>query len=207
MSKTAAHGGARGRPAFWTFWAVVLLGAGPFIVAWVLVRGGFWQPESFSHHGLLVHPARPLADLRIEDVAGADEAARAASVFGGGRWLLVQLIDTTCGEACTASLHLTRQVRLGLGKEALRVQRVLLRAGGASLPAGTDEADLVQARLIDTAGLIQRLTTGEYVPAPGDGAAYLVDPLGNLVMIYRAPFDPAGLRKDLSKLLRASHIG
>ncbi len=36
---------------------------------------------------------------------------------------------------------------------------------------------------------------------------YVVDPLGNLMMSYPADADPSRMNKDLSFLLKASHIG
>jgi hypothetical protein len=36
---------------------------------------------------------------------------------------------------------------------------------------------------------------------------YLLDPLGNWLMYYRAEDPPRGILKDLKKLLRLSHIG
>ncbi|KAA3631763.1 MAG: hypothetical protein DWQ08_04420 [Proteobacteria bacterium] len=36
---------------------------------------------------------------------------------------------------------------------------------------------------------------------------YLIDPIGNLVLSYAIDADPAKMRKDLSRLLRASQIG
>jgi hypothetical protein len=36
---------------------------------------------------------------------------------------------------------------------------------------------------------------------------FLVDPLGNLMMRFPIAADPARMKKDLSKLLRASRIG
>jgi hypothetical protein len=36
---------------------------------------------------------------------------------------------------------------------------------------------------------------------------YIVDPLGNLIMSYPPDANPSGMRKDLSRLLRASQIG
>ena len=46
---------------------------------------------------------------------------------------------------------------------------------------------------------------------PATGAVsdhiYLVDPLGNLVLRYPRDADPTRIKKDLSRLLRASRIG
>ena len=52
----------------------------------------------------------------------------------------------------------------------------------------------------------------EFMPNRGEsvlqsGSVFLVDPRGNLMMSYPATADPTDLRKDISRLLRASRIG
>ena len=52
----------------------------------------------------------------------------------------------------------------------------------------------------------------QFIPGGGGSAApsggiFLIDPMGNLMMSYPATADPTDLRKDISRLLRASRIG
>ena len=52
----------------------------------------------------------------------------------------------------------------------------------------------------------------QFMPSGGgsvlqSGSVFLVDPMGNLMMSYPATADPTDLRKDISRLLRASRIG
>ncbi|MEN8261544.1 MAG: hypothetical protein ABFS02_13370, partial [Pseudomonadota bacterium] len=42
---------------------------------------------------------------------------------------------------------------------------------------------------------------------PIEGALFIMDPFGNLMMRYPPGFDPYGVKKDLSHLLRVSQIG
>jgi hypothetical protein len=44
-------------------------------------------------------------------------------------------------------------------------------------------------------------------PAPGQALRahfYVVDPMGNWMMRFPAPSEPAGIKRDIEKLLRAS---
>ena len=98
-----------------------------------------------------------------------------------------------------------RQTWLSLAQLAPRAQRVLL-AG-----AGCCDLDYLQR---EHAGLIALDASGagaetllRLFPAARDGAIFIVDPLGNLMMRYDVRQDPKGLREDLKKLLELSHIG
>ncbi len=49
---------------------------------------------------------------------------------------------------------------------------------------------------------------GRQFPADrGDGAVFVVDPLGNLMMRFAPGLPPADMLKDLEKLLKLSRIG
>ena len=51
---------------------------------------------------------------------------------------------------------------------------------------------------------------GRFEPVAQGRAAdhiYIIDPMGNLMMRFPAKPDPSRMKKDLSKLLRASRIG
>ena len=159
-----------------------------------------WSPQGRVNYGTLVSPARALPSLALVDAAGAP----APTTFSG-KWSLVQLGGASCGESCQSRLLLTRQVRLALAKDRLRVQRVYLAPDPASLAAArallaSGNPDLV---LVAETG---RRAAAFFAPADAE-AVYLLDPLGNWLMVYAGTVEPKGLLKDLKKLLRYSQVG
>ncbi len=98
-----------------------------------------------------------------------------------------------------SDLYNTRQVRLALGKDMDRVQRILLLVGGhaATPPGGWKSAhpDLAVANRPPI----------EALSRPGD--ILLVDPLGNMMMRYADDYSAKGMLKDLKRLLKLSEIG
>jgi hypothetical protein len=48
---------------------------------------------------------------------------------------------------------------------------------------------------------------GLFPRTPGRQFLYIVDPLGNLMMRFDVAQNPKGLKSDLEKLLKLSHIG
>ena len=174
----------------------------PFLAAYALYY--LWPsliPESRVNYGTLVSPARALPPLDLRDAAGAP-----APDALKGKWSLLYLAGARCDDACQQRVFLVRQVRLALAKDRARVQRVYLAPDAAALEAGksalasADHHDLV---LVSAAGG----KAAEFFQPADPNAIYLLDPLGNWLMVYTGEIDPKRLLKDLKKLLLYSQVG
>jgi hypothetical protein len=167
-----------------------------------------WIPTSTTNYGQLVTPSRTIPALTLVDAAGS------AVPSLGGKWTLVYLAGPECEDSCKAQLYLTRQVRKALDKDSLRVQRVYLAPDRASLVAAqallaVDHHDLLMYADEGSPGA----RASDFFQPDDPHTIYLVDPVGNWMMIYsdkQAPggkLEPKGIYKDLKRLLRTSHIG
>lgn len=165
-------------------------------------------PSARTNYGELIVPSRVLPALALVDAAGAE-----APPFGD-KWSLVYLGGDTCDAACVERVTLFRQVRKALDKDERRVQRVYLapdRAAAIAVRAqlGPEHHDLLIYADEGAAGA--RAT--DFFQPQDPRAVYLVDPVGNWMMVYsdaKAPggkLEPKGIYKDLKRLLRTSHIG
>jgi hypothetical protein len=175
--------------------AILALCAAPVVAAWLAYF--VWPPASRTNYGELIDP-RPLPDPALERVGGGP--FRLSDLRG--KWLLVQLDGGKCGEACRKKLLYMRQLRLTQGKDMERVERLWLVTDAAPVDpelrrefAGTH---IVRAGALPRAFPATR-AVGEHL--------YLVDPLGNLMLRWSGDPDPNGMKRDLSRLLRASRIG
>jgi cytochrome oxidase Cu insertion factor (SCO1/SenC/PrrC family) len=175
---------------------------------WLYYGPGDWRPgETGTNMGDLVDPARPLPQVDLPIAGG--------SPFRGellrGKWSLVYVGDASCDERCRKALHLTRQTRIALNKDADRVERVFLVYGNCcdNDYLENEQADLVVAIAgSPQAGkLLQSFPSYDDGPVENAGRIYVVDPLGNLVLSYSANAPDKALLTDLKKLLRLSHIG
>ncbi len=161
-------------------------------------------PSGRTNYGELIEPQRPLPALALRRLDGT--AVPAASLRGS--WLMVQADGGECGPSCEKKLWQMRQVRLTAGKDADRVQRVWLI---------TDDTPLSTSVIREFDGtLFLRASADEaasFLPLPAEPAAkladhiWLIDPLGNLMMRWPKEADPNRMKKDLTKLLKASGIG
>ena len=177
--------------------AIAALCLAPFVAA-VLVYFN-WQPQGGANYGDLI-PAHPLIDppLRLLDQRPFKLSALR------GKWVLLQLDNADCDAACRAKLYDMRQVRLAQGREMERVERVWLILDEAPL-------ETLLMREYDGTRMLRAGGSpiiGEFTP-PGKAREhiYLIDPHGNLMLRFPRNADPNRMRKDLSRLLRASRIG
>ena len=186
----------RGRQVLLIIAGIFLL---PVIAAFVMYYGGVWRPSGSSNKGELIQPARPLefAGLKHADGSPADPA------LFTGKWTLIYVGDGACDADCRQALVFGRQSRLALNNEMTRVQRVFLATGNC---CAQDYFSAEQPGLIalDASGAQALLAQ---FPANRQGALFIVDPLGNLMMRHEAAGTSKTLLTDLKKLLKLSHIG
>lgn len=173
----------------------------PVVVAYVLYNVG-WQSNASVNYGDLIQPVRAVTHVELR--GPEDRPFR----FGGlpRKWTIMYFGSSECLKSCDAALYKMRQVHLAQGRQANRIQRVFIVTDSA-------EIDSLRYKVLDYSGTL--LLTG--APDAVDsiirqGAlepdrTYIVDPLGNLIMSYPPDANPSGMRKDLSRLLRASQIG
>jgi hypothetical protein len=168
----------------------------PVVAAFCMYYGASWRPAQRTNHGELILPARELPRT---------SAAYSAGTFTHA-WSLVYVGAAACDDSCENALYVMRQTHLGLNNDMERVQRVFVATGDARAPESLVREHpglvVINARGLDGEALARQF--------PADGCAhaiFIVDPLGNLMMCFDSRANPRGLREDLLKLLKLSHVG
>jgi cytochrome oxidase Cu insertion factor (SCO1/SenC/PrrC family) len=194
-----------------TLIGLALLFFAPLGLAFFLYYGVGWRPGSHVNHGQLIDPPRPLPAVRLPHVALDGSAdTQTAPDFLTRKWTLLYWGAGTCAERCKAELYDTRQVRYALNRDMDRVQRVFVAQGPCcDLDfLRRQHPDLITVRATSDAApvlALLRLSPADD-PAAG-GRVYLIDPLGNLMMVYAAGARPKGMLEDLKRLLGLSQVG
>lgn len=172
----------------------------PVVTAILLYQSSGWRPVVNSQ-GTLIDPPRTLT---ASGLALPDGAPAPANVLQG-YWSVVHPA-IACDERTESLFDELGRVRLALDKDAPRVRRVLLHAGGcAGVNLPSRDADLL---VLSAAGPEGEALLAAFPPAvDGLTGIYIVDPHGNLMMSYPASGSARGLLKDLERLLRLSNIG
>jgi len=161
------------------------------------------RPEGRANYSTLIQPTRALPALALATLDG--QAVPAAALKG--QWLLVVVGDAACAGACERRLFMQRQLREMVGRERERIDKLWLVTG-----PGTPAAEL-QTLFNPAVAPLQMLRADRDAvaawlqPAPGQALEdhlYIVDPLGEWMMRAPADADPARLKRDIDRLLRAS---
>ena len=215
-----ADTGRRVRAGRWKMLGVLLVCAAPVVASYYTYY--VVRPEGRTNYGTLITPLRDVGALGTLPAttatatvtpapAPATVAARATAARDGiaslhGRWILLVTGPAACDAGCRERLYEIRQVRLTAGKDRDRVERVwIIDDGGAPDPALLAQHEGLVLMRTDAATLARAL------PAqPGTTASdhvYMIDPLGYLMMRFPKDADPSRMKKDLSRLLRASRVG
>jgi hypothetical protein len=195
----------------WKLLLVLLVCASPLIASYFTYY--VLKPQSRTNYGMLIDPAaHPIPPLSTTTLDGRPVALADLQ----GKWIMLKVGGSACGKDCHDQLFAIRQVRAMQGKDMDRIERVWLITDKEPLETMViRELDGMQMWRADRAQVAAWLPVAP--DAPLDGAIFLVDPLGHLMMRFAAV--PANMpeadklahyakvKKDIAKLLKASAIG
>jgi len=164
------------------------------------------QPGGRVNAGDLVVPPRPLPPLSLPLAQGGESDPGLLR----HKWTLLIVAAGSCTRRCPAALYDTRQVRLALDRDMVRVQRVFLATGECcdTRSLGQEHPDLITLRASAAAApwLAQLQGSSDVSPAEAQ-RIYVIDPLGNFMMSYAPNAKAKGMLEDMKRLLKLSHIG
>lgn len=185
----------------WKLFAVIAVCAAPLIASYLSYY--VIKPEGRTNYGTILDPrAYPIPALETTTLDGKPVSLDAYK----GKWIMLLVDDADCEDACKRKLYNLRQLRLAQGKDMDRVERVWLITDNKPMETllirEYDGTRMIRAK----PDLVQK-----WLPVEPDTTAtdhiYMMDPLGNLMMRFPKDADPNKIKKDLSKLLKASRIG
>ena len=160
------------------------------------------KPAGQPGHGVLIQPPvdiPPATALPLTDLQGKAVDPRSLR----DQWLLLVVAEGACDSACEKLLYAQRQLRETLGREKDRLDRVWIVTGDQP-----PRADLLPA--LEGASVLrapQDTVTAWLKPAQGERLSshlYLVDPMGVWMMRFPVAFEPAKIKRDVERMLRAS---
>jgi len=184
------------RSVRWQITLLLIVFISPVILsAMFYLKRDTWQLNTL-HYGQLLSP--PLTFNHIK-FTGGEPRSEINNKFQG-QWLMMYVAPDICELDCDMSLYKMRQVRLALGKNMERINRLVI---DISPPMNKHLKDLLKNVYQKTPILF----TSFYPKALTPGHLYIVDPLGNIILDYSPQNKPKHLLKDMKRLLKASRIG
>ena len=181
--------------------AVLLVCAAPVIVSYLMYY--VFPPSGRTNFGELIQPQRPVPALTLSQPDGTPYAFKALL----GQWVILHIDAGACEAACQSKLYAMRQQRTMTGKDRDRIDRVWL-VNDTTAPDATMLEREYAGTLVLRADAAQLQTL--FPVEPGRSLRdylYIIDPLGNLMMRFPADGEPARIRKDIGRLLKASRVG
>lgn len=155
-----------------------------------------WRPGAAKNYGELLPPT-PVPELA--QAAAGDPLASLK-----GKWTLVMVDSPDCAKPCADKLWQMRQLRLTQGKEMDRMSRLWVVDGDA--PPDPVRLAEYEGTLAVSATRIPGLMTLLRDREPS-AHLFVIDPLGNLMMLFPQDPDLNRVKKDLIHLLKVSRIG
>lgn len=160
------------------------------------------KPDARSNYGSLIQPSR---SLPVQALRGLDGKPVPSSSLKG-QWLLMVVGPAACDAPCEQRLFAQRQLREMLGRERERLDKVWLITDDE-----TPRSALLAALQAQPEVTLLRWPQADLAKwlAPESGHAmqdhlYLVDPMGEWMMRFPVAFDPAKVKRDIDRVMRAS---
>ncbi len=173
---------------------------------------GNWFSGASGAQGELIGQEN-LTDIEDYDFVKADSQLISGKEFETLYWWIIPLDTSRCDQACAnINLHTVNQTYLGLGKEASRINQLVVVPQDNQVDIGSFPKATSQFNSI---GVTPREQThsGKSLELESN-FIYLVDPLGNIFMRYPlvkeekdAPLMSRKLRKDILHLFKYSRLG
>jgi hypothetical protein len=176
---------------------IAALFAAPIVVSFVLAQLG-WRPVAAKNYGTLVEPPQDFASIKA---TGADGVPIAWSSPSGLFHVVVPIPDA-CGAPCAEFADSLQRIWQGLGKRAPRVRFLAAGTPDRALSDVLARFPQMQAVVLAPDPFAHPAARTDVPERQAPLPAYIVDPHGFLVLRYDAGFDPAGLKRDLEKLVR-----
>ena len=169
----------------------------PIFASWYLVFFSDYKNEINSiENGDLIEPVISLGAIEARPLENNQPFIVAE------RWTLVFFVNDECDDVCQKKLYQVRQIRLALGKNVDKIDRLLIAKNPidwgefAERYSGQKVLDSTMndfTRIYDSFSTIQGFNENSF---------YLIDPYGFIMMRYSDSVEPKGVIKDIERLIK-----
>ena len=169
----------------------------PILVSWYLVFfSDFKKGDGGTQKGELISPVIPLGEPEVFNL----KSKTIESI--NGKWTLLFFVENECNQLCEDKLYQLRQIRLALGKDRDKVDRLLVSKNKQQWSQYTNSFNgqkYIDPTSRDYNRLIKKFNDYSGLDLK---ATYLIDPYGFLMMKYPQDDNPMGTIKDIERLIK-----
>ena len=171
----------------------------PIITAWYLVfYTDFMLNSKGVQNGELISPIVNIGEIPAKDIFTMNE------IIISEKWTLIFLHNNKCDEFCKERLYQLRQIRLALGEDRNKVDRLVIFNSVNDL---NDLKDIYPGqKFIDNSfrGYHAFVQKFKDLYSDKENPIFLLDPYGFLMMKYPEGTKPKGIIKDIERLIKNS---
>ena len=188
----------------YTPWFVVISFVAPVVAAYALFFLGV-TPPAFSNKGELLNP---IIDVESFVLTDDNQTQISRDEITEHKWHMIYFAESSCDDACNRILYNMRQINIAVGKNANRLQRLVVHL---------DEPDeefqaLITKEYPDARHANANANTIEAAlqgvgPQFRSNEVYIMDPLGNIMLRFTQKQSYKDVLHDLNKLFKVSQIG
>ena len=159
-----------------------------------------------TNHGHIINPTKNIPDILLSNINGS--MVEMSSIKG--KWLLLTVGSSRCEKACQDNLYKIRQIKKGIGEEQDRIHKLFFLTD-------TNKLDSFIGLLKDYKGMdvfkpfgdsySEFLSIFSIDGKKVEDGIYIIDPMGNYMMMYPKDEPPMNILKDIERLLKVSKIG
>jgi cytochrome oxidase Cu insertion factor (SCO1/SenC/PrrC family) len=179
--------------------AIALLFFLPIIASWYLVFFSDYKKNTIgTQHGELIAPVIDIGEIKAREIKTMGE------VLISKKWTLVFIQKKICGNFCKERFYQLKQIRLALGEDRNKVERLVIFNKPNDLKEFKDlypSQKFIDNSFKDYYSLVRKFDN--YI-SDEVNPIFLIDPYGFLMMQYSQDSDPMGIIKDLEKLIKNS---
>jgi len=171
----------------------------PIITAWYLVfYTDFMQGSEGVEHGILISPVVSIGVIKAKEISTMNE------VVIDKKWILVFIQNNVCDEFCKERLYQLRQIRLALGEDRDKVDRLVILNKENYLNELKDSYS--GQKYIDDSFMNYQFLVTKFKDLYSEKVSpiFLIDPYGYLMMQYPKETEPKGIIKDIERLIKNS---
>jgi len=175
----------------------------------VMMRSSWWdyQPKGLRNFGQLVQPP---VQLPVGRLPQDDHKALAPGTEG--KWLLLYVMPGNCDQKCIDDIVSLRQIHRAAGRQGEHVSIVILSENKADsalqskIESIYQELNFIADPPAETLATLARINAdlASEKGLPDNIRTYVVDPMLNVILAYRADANPNDINKDLKRLLKWS---
>lgn len=189
-----------------TLWVMVFLFGLPYLAAFYFYFNSDEMELATTNYGAIISPARPVPDIKLLKIDGSDFKLSSLN----GTWVLGAFGKSVCEKDCIDNLYKIRQIKKAVGQDFKRISKAFFLLDKEHIDSFKNLLNEYPGMdvIIPSGNEYENyLSTFRHDKIALEDSIFIIDPIGNYMMIYPKGANASKMLKDIERLLKVSKIG